>query len=78
MKRIRIFIFSLVVGLTAFWSCDFDTDIYTAIDMDKAFGSAQDIENALNGAYSNYSVSSIVITSNISISPIQCILNILC
>lgn len=53
MKRIRIFIFSLVVGLTAFWSCDFDTDIYTAIDMDKAFGSAQDIENALNGAYRN-------------------------
>lgn len=53
MKRIRIFIFSLVVGLTIFWSCDFDTDIYTAIDMDNAFGSAQDIENALNGAYRN-------------------------
>lgn len=53
MKRILIYIFSLVVGLSTFWSCDFETDIYTAIDMDNAFGSAQDIENALNGAYRN-------------------------
>jgi len=53
MKRILIYIFSLVVGLSTFWSCDFDTRIYTAIDMDNAFGSAQDIENALNGTYRN-------------------------
>lgn len=53
MKRKLIYIVVLIVSLTTIWSCDFDTDIYTAIDMDNAFGSAQDIENALNGAYRN-------------------------
>lgn len=53
MKRKLIYIFSLIVGLSTLWSCDFDTDIYTAIDMNNAFGSAQDIQNALNGAYRN-------------------------
>jgi tetratricopeptide (TPR) repeat protein len=53
MKRKLIYIFSLIVGLSTLWSCDFDTEIYTAIDMDNAFGSAQDIQNALNGAYRN-------------------------
>jgi tetratricopeptide (TPR) repeat protein len=53
MKRKLIYIFSLIVGLLTLLSCDFDTDIYTAIDMDNAFGSAQDIQNALNGAYRN-------------------------
>ena len=53
MKRKLIYIITLVVSLTTIWSCDFDTDIYTAIDMDNAFGSAQDIENALNGVYRN-------------------------
>lgn len=53
MKRKLIYIIVLIVSLTTIWSCDFDTNIYTAIDMDDAFGSAQDIENALNGAYRN-------------------------
>ena len=53
MKRKLIYIVVLIVSLTTIWSCDFDTDIYTAIDMDNAFGSAQDIENALNGVYRN-------------------------
>ena len=53
MKRKLIYIITLIVSLTTIWSCDFDTNIYTAIDMDDAFGSAQDIENAVNGAYRN-------------------------
>lgn len=53
MKRILTYIFSLIVGVASFSSCSFDTDIYTAIDMEDAFGSAQDIENALNGVYRN-------------------------
>lgn len=53
MKRKLIYIIVLIVSLTTIWSCDFDTNIYTAIDMDNAFGSAQDIENALNGTYRN-------------------------
>src|SRR5690554_1689920 len=53
MKRKLIYEILLIVSLTTIWSCDFDTDIYTAIDMDNAFGSAQDIENALNGVYRN-------------------------
>ena len=53
MKRKLIYIIGLIVSLTTIWSCDFDTKIYTAIDMDNAFGSAQDINNALNGVYRN-------------------------
>ncbi len=53
MKRKLIYIITLVVSLTTIWSCDFDTDIYTAIEMEGAFESVQDIQNAVHGAYRN-------------------------
>lgn len=53
MKRKLIYIITLVVSLTTIWSCDFDTNIYTAIEMEGAFESVQDIENAVHGAYRN-------------------------
>jgi len=53
MKKTIKYVLGVVLAL-GFTQCDLETEIYDQIPTEDAFASAQDVENAMNGAYEKF------------------------